>query len=214
MLKQAHAHFLRFRKPATERIRELVIKTVPNVKDITYTIEGVQLYDTARKAFDNMRHDFMKGTRALTTTFEQQIGDNDIDEIPSVKDIVTYLKDEHIQRCFKLTMAVIDHSFLDTIPQGSDFGTARTFMLNLIALAIRVHLEVKYEITTKDKAAAYIYSVDSSTDSNAWVPPLSPYVGPAGSRGKCKPTTVLPKRTFEFVKDDGSVIPFEIGGLY
>jgi hypothetical protein len=73
VLKQAHAHFIRFRKPPTERIRELVTKTVPQIKDITYAIEGVQLYDTARKAFDNMRNDLMKGTRALATMYEQQI---------------------------------------------------------------------------------------------------------------------------------------------
>lgn len=73
VLKQAHAHFLRFRKPPTERIRELVIETVPHVKDIKYAVEGVQLYDTARKSFDNMRNDFMRGTRLLATMYEQQI---------------------------------------------------------------------------------------------------------------------------------------------
>jgi hypothetical protein len=110
-------------------------------------------------------------------------------------------------------MSVIDHSFLDTIPQSSDLGTVRMFLLNLIALAIRVHLEVKHGGITKEKAAAYIYMVDSSTDSNFWVPPLSLYVGPAGSRGKQKPI-VLPRRVFEFVKDDGSIVPLEIGGLH
>lgn len=290
VLKQAHAHFLRFRKPATERIRELVAKIIPHIKDITYSIEGVQLYDTARKAFDNMRNDLMKGTRALATAFDQQVMryvffcsqmgclfqtsttrvtrvmsmmtillsdrciwrpvtskitaevarvawvtrvarvarvvpirntkqasylrisfSNDGETLPSVKDIIKYIKDEHIQCCFKSTMATIDHSFLDTIPQGSGFGSVRSFMVNLIALAVRVHLEVKYEMITKEKAVAYIYKVDSSTDSNAWIPPLNPFVGPAGARGKRKTTITLPKRTFEFVMDDGSVIPLEIG---
>jgi hypothetical protein len=132
--------------------------------------------------------------------------------MPSVKEIITHLKDEHIQQCFKLTMSVIDHSFLDTTPQGSNVGTVRVFMLNLIAMAIRVHLEVKNEQITKEKAVAYVYMVDSSTDFDSWVPPLSPYVGPGGSRGKHRPI-VLPRRTFEFVKDDGSIVPFEIGGM-
>jgi hypothetical protein len=108
-------------------------------------------------------------------------------------------------------MATIDHSFLDTIPQGSGFGSVRSFMVNLIALAVRVHLEVKYEMITKEKAVAYIYKVDSSMDSNAWIPPLNPFVSPAGARGKCKTTITLPKRTFEFVMDDGSVVLLEIG---
>lgn len=138
---------------------------------------------------------------------------SDTDVIPPLKDIIAHIKDEHIQLCFKLTMSTIDHSFLNTVPQGSDIGTVRVFMRNLIALAVRVHLEVKYEKITKEKAAAYIYMVDSSTDFSSWVPPLSPYVGSAGLRGKHRPV-LLPRRTFEFVKDDGSIIPFEIGGMH
>ena len=130
-----------------------------------------------------------------------------------VKDIITHLNDKHIQQCFKLTMSVIDHSFLDTTPQGSNIGTVRVFMLNLITMAIWVHLEVKYEQITKEKAAAYIYMVDSSTNFSSWVPPLSPYISPGGSRGKHR-LIVLPRRTFEFVKDDRSIVPIEIGGMH
>jgi len=65
VLKRAHANFIRFRKPEPERIRELVLKAVQQIGDTTSSIEGVQLYDTARKSFDNMRNEFMAETRKL-----------------------------------------------------------------------------------------------------------------------------------------------------
>ena len=65
-----------------------------------------------------------------------------------------------------MTMTVIDRSFLDTTPRDSKLGAVRSFMRNLIALAIRVNFEVKRLTVTKEQAARYIYKLDSVTDSN------------------------------------------------
>jgi len=73
VLKHCHAHFIRFRKPTPQRIRELVTATIPQIGDVTASAEGMQLYDTARKTFDNMRNDFMRETRKLAMAIRQQV---------------------------------------------------------------------------------------------------------------------------------------------
>ena len=77
VLRHAHANFIRFRKPTTERVREIVVKAIPQVRDTTRTAEGIQLYDTARKAFDNMRNTLMVESRKISKAVVQQLAGYD-----------------------------------------------------------------------------------------------------------------------------------------
>jgi len=130
--------------------------------------------------------------------------------IPGMQETIQLLDNEHIHVCFKTTMAVIDHAFLKQIPQGSRFGSVQHFLFNLVSFAIRMHLEVERMKITKDQATAYIYELDMYTDFDAWVPPISRFVGPAGARNFRK-TEPLPARAFQFIGDDGVAFELEMG---
>jgi len=84
----------------------------------------------------------------------------------------------NVENAFKKTLAVIDRSFLKTIPHGSEFGTVESFMQNLVAMAVRLHLETTLKMITKEETANYVYSLDSKTDNENWVAPLDPFIGP------------------------------------
>ena len=71
LLKVYHANFLRYRKPSPERVRSLVKKTFFTVN--MTSADSLILYDTAKKAFENMRHDFMKETRKIAEAIEHQL---------------------------------------------------------------------------------------------------------------------------------------------
>ena len=68
-----HANFLRARKPTTQQIRELVINIVPEVGSTTSSLEGIQLYDSARRSYDNMRYQLMAKVRSLAKAIESQM---------------------------------------------------------------------------------------------------------------------------------------------
>ena len=70
ILKECHRNFLRFRKPSTDRIREMILTTIPAIKD-TNTHPGIAVYDTAKKAFQNMRMDFMRATKDLAVEHKE-----------------------------------------------------------------------------------------------------------------------------------------------
>ena len=132
------------------------------------------------------------------------------EDIPTTQDIIQILGNQHIRACLKSTLAVINPSFLERVPQGSKFGWVRQFLFNLIAFAIHMHLEVERLKITKDQAIAYVYALDSYTDFDAWVPPINPFVGPAGARSSRK-AMPLPARVFKFVTDKGSEVELEMG---
>ena len=83
-------------------------------------------------------------------------------------------------------------------------------MQNIMAMAIRLHLETIHRIVTKEEAANYVYSLDSKTDNEKWVAPLDPFIGPAGARRSRNPI-VPAKRVFEFCKDDGTEVKLNVG---
>jgi len=119
------------------------------------------------------------------------------------------LGDPHITKSFPKTLDVIDHSFLDTRPSGS-FGTVRTFLLNLISLAVRLTLEARFLKISEKDTAAYIYQMDAQTDFDEWVAPFHPLLGPAGGR-RSRKEVAPPKRTFRFIDEDGNVMSVNIG---
>ena len=59
-----HANFLRARKPTTQQIRELIVKVVP---------ERIQLFDSARRSYDNMRYQLMSKVKNLAKAIESQM---------------------------------------------------------------------------------------------------------------------------------------------
>ena len=72
LLRQCQARFIRYRKPAPERIRQLVKELVPELKDLT-SRAGFNLYETAKKAFENMRDDLIRETKKIAVAVHSQI---------------------------------------------------------------------------------------------------------------------------------------------
>jgi hypothetical protein len=71
ILRTCHANFIRFRKPNTSRILALVQATIPEIDDWTCRT-GHFLGETAKKAFENSRGDFMAVTRQIANTLSTQ----------------------------------------------------------------------------------------------------------------------------------------------
>jgi ribosomal protein S20 len=74
LIKAMQANFIRFRSPGPKRITELVLKTIPEIENWdTRTGYRYLLRNSALKAFDNMRADFMSGTREIAENVYKQI---------------------------------------------------------------------------------------------------------------------------------------------
>ena len=72
ILKECHRLFIRHRKPSTEQLRNIIQMAIPELKDIS-TPAGVVVYDSAKKAFQNMRADFVKAARDIGDQVVAQI---------------------------------------------------------------------------------------------------------------------------------------------
>lgn len=72
LIKVMQANFIRFRAPGPKRITELALKTLPEITNWDTRI-GYLLRNSSLKAFDNMRADFMSGTREIAENVDKQI---------------------------------------------------------------------------------------------------------------------------------------------
>jgi hypothetical protein len=72
LLKVMQANFIRFRSPGPKRLTELMRKTIPEIRNWD-TKFGYMLRNSALKAFDNMRADFMSGTRQIAEKIDKQL---------------------------------------------------------------------------------------------------------------------------------------------
>jgi hypothetical protein len=72
LIKTMQANFIRFRSPGPKRLTELVQKTLPEVENWDTKL-GYMLRNSALKAFDNMRADFMSCTREMAEKINTQL---------------------------------------------------------------------------------------------------------------------------------------------
>lgn len=72
LIKVIQANFVRFRSPGPKRVTELVMRTIPEITNWD-TRSGYLLRNSALKAFDNMRADFMRETREIAENVDKQI---------------------------------------------------------------------------------------------------------------------------------------------
>jgi hypothetical protein len=131
--------------------------------------------------------------------------------LPTLSQILPWVKNKQLEACFHRAFSVIDRNFLDSTPVGSLTGTVRSTLSNLAASAVLLHIEVIRRILTKEEAAELIYDLDKLTDFQQWVPPLDPLVGPAGARRPKRKARFLQKRVLEFIREDGSGVEIEVG---
>jgi hypothetical protein len=83
---------------------------------------------------------------------------------------------------------------------------------NIMAIAIRLHVEVQHHQLADKDVASYVYELDKLTDAEQWVAPLNPLIGPAGGR-QAKRRRTAKMRMFCITKDDGSSIQVQTGSL-
>lgn len=134
-------------------------------------------------------------------------------DLPSESEILPLLSDKNVDRCFHRTLAVIDPEFLKETPPGSKTGTVLQTLKNVIAIAVSLHLEVKYRQLRDKELVKYVYELDKLTDGGQWVPPLNPFIGPAGGRHTKQSNVAVPRRSFQLITENGSVSNMQVGSL-
>src|SRR6202044_453676 len=72
VLRTCQANFIRIRKPSTKRVLALVQTIVPEINDWSGKT-AIFLKETAKKAFENSRNDFMTATRKIAAAVKSQL---------------------------------------------------------------------------------------------------------------------------------------------